>query len=484
MAGRPRSRSNKEDQPTGLRVAAETARSFVTERIEAATALLSQTTLPVMGGVLEQFLSDFENWASTTRDLLGRIFDSDEYANGFASARRYRILSPYTTANQRFNMAHEALRQQHRYLKEVLNKIDLIERLGPVIQPASLDNPGAPTTEAVGRESLPSGTLTLMMTDIEHSTAMWDTQPDAMRTAVARHNEIVHDATESNGGAILKRRAKGDDVFAAFTRASAALTAADAVHKALSAEPWPEGLEVQVRIGIHTGEVESQDSDYLGPVPNLCKRLQEIGGGGDTIVSETTRALVEGALPKDCVLRPLRPRTLKGVAQKQRPFQLVCGLQGALPRTATARRANQRPRARTAAAVTEPAPHVVREERQRAGRQSAGSDEVMLINVGPEAAIDCIYLSWNGLQWRRSRSWTLADRNPQVAEAPIWDGMWPPDGTAGALQDGVAEVIVCSDRFGSVHRFLPRSPAPPEKWRDGVEPKPDWVTWYLDIGRK
>src|SRR5262245_17777481 len=98
---------------------------------------------------------------------------------------------------------------------------------------------------------LPTGTVTFLFTDLEVSTRLWDSEPDAMQSALARHDEILRYAVESCGGVIVKGR--GDGVLAAFATADAAVRAAIAGELALTAEAWSVSEPLRVRIGIHTG---------------------------------------------------------------------------------------------------------------------------------------------------------------------------------------------------------------------------------------
>jgi predicted ATPase/class 3 adenylate cyclase len=139
----------------------------------------------------------------------------------------------------------------------------------------------------VGR---PSGTVTFLFTDIEGSTQLWELAPDAMRTAVARHDEIVRGAIEAHGGYVF---ATGGDGFgAAFGRANEALAAAADAQAALAAEAWPDGAVLRVRMGLHTGEVDERGGDYFGPAVNRAARIMSAGHGGQVLVSATTAALV------------------------------------------------------------------------------------------------------------------------------------------------------------------------------------------------
>src|SRR5688500_13729544 len=96
--------------------------------------------------------------------------------------------------------------------------------------------------------SLPSGTVTFLLTDVEGSTALWERDSEAMRAALARHDLLITEAVERHGGVPIRPRGEGDSRFAVFARAADAVTAALAIQRALGAEPWPTPTPLRVRI--------------------------------------------------------------------------------------------------------------------------------------------------------------------------------------------------------------------------------------------
>src|SRR5262249_41512217 len=125
-----------------------------------------------------------------------------------------------------------------------------------------------------GGAELPAGTVTFLLTDIEGSTRLWETVPEAMEVALGRHNRLRTEVIGEHGGVVVTSRGEGDSVFAAFPSAVAAVEAAGACQLALNREPWPEGAELRVRMGLHTGEAHVQDGDYADHAPiNRCARV-------------------------------------------------------------------------------------------------------------------------------------------------------------------------------------------------------------------
>jgi class 3 adenylate cyclase len=124
----------------------------------------------------------------------------------------------------------------------------------------------------VGMGGEPSGTVTFLFTDIEGSTRRWEQDPEAMRRALAGHDEMLRAAVEANGGFLFKHT--GDGVCAAFSSATAAVSAAVA---------GQAGLELPVRMGLATGSAELRDGDYFGPVLNRAARVMAALHGGQIL---------------------------------------------------------------------------------------------------------------------------------------------------------------------------------------------------------
>ena len=130
----------------------------------------------------------------------------------------------------------------------------------------------------------PSGTVTFLFTDIEGSTRRWEDDPEAMRSALAAHDEVLRAAVEGHGGWLFKHT--GDGVSAAFSSARAAIEAAVEAQRRLG---------LPVRMGLATGIAELRGDDYYGPVLNRAARVMAAGHGGQILLAGSTAGLVEGA---------------------------------------------------------------------------------------------------------------------------------------------------------------------------------------------
>ena len=167
---------------------------------------------------------------------------------------------------------------------------------------------------------IPSGTVTLLFTDIEGSTRLWEAEPEPMAIALRRHDAIMRTAIEAAAGYVFKT--VGDAFCAAFETAQLAAEAAVAAQRALGAEQWPTSRPIRVRMGLHTGVCEERDGDYFGPVVNRTARLEAVAYGGQVLVSGVTAELLSDALPAGVSLRDLGLHRLKDLGRPEHVFQL------------------------------------------------------------------------------------------------------------------------------------------------------------------
>ncbi|WSE58977.1 BTAD domain-containing putative transcriptional regulator [Mycolicibacterium sp. ND9-15] len=164
--------------------------------------------------------------------------------------------------------------------------------------------------------------VTFLLTDIEGSTAAWESDAAAMAVALARHDEIVEQVVTSGGGRLVKTRGEGDATFSVFDRPSAAAAAAVELQEAVRHEPWALGQPMRIRIALHTGEVELRDGDYFGRAVNRAARLRSLASGGQILCSGATAELVIDTLRDDVVLADLGMRQLKNLARPEHVFEL------------------------------------------------------------------------------------------------------------------------------------------------------------------
>ena len=167
----------------------------------------------------------------------------------------------------------------------------------------------------------PTGTVTFLFTDIEGSTRLWEAHPDAMRSALARHDDLLRQSIENNSGFVFKT--VGDAFCAAFPTANQAVEASLVAQVALAAEIWSLPTPLSVRMALHTGACEERDGDYFGQPINRVARLMAAGHGGQVILSDVTRELVRDALPPNASLQNLGKHRLKDLGRPEHVHQLL-----------------------------------------------------------------------------------------------------------------------------------------------------------------
>ena len=169
--------------------------------------------------------------------------------------------------------------------------------------------------------SLPAGTVTFVFTDIEGSTRLLQELGDEAYGAVSNdHRQLVRGAFGARGGTEIDTQ--GDAFFFSFPRARDAVSAAVDAQRALRDHAWPDGREVRVRMGIHTGEPHVGDEGYLGMDVVRAARISAAGHGGQILISETTRALVGNQLPEGVDVHDLGRQHLKDV-QHEHIYELT-----------------------------------------------------------------------------------------------------------------------------------------------------------------
>ena len=163
---------------------------------------------------------------------------------------------------------------------------------------------------------LPTGTVTLLLADVEGSTRLWQTQPAEMTDAVARLDITLADLLTTHGGVRPVEQGEGDSFVVAFARASDAVDCALALQRAALAP-------IKLRIGVHTGQVQLRDEgNYIGPTINRTARLRDLAHGGQTVLSGATEQLVADWLPDDAWLADLGTHELRDLPRPERVTQL------------------------------------------------------------------------------------------------------------------------------------------------------------------
>ena len=172
------------------------------------------------------------------------------------------------------------------------------------------------------RAPLPSGTVTLLFTDIEGSTQHWEERPEAMASALRRHDELLRAEIERHGGHVFKTI--GDAFCAAFARrVGRRRAAARRAARDRRATIGARSADLQVRMALHSGATDERDGDYFGPALNRVARLLAIGARRPDLVSGATAQLLRGLLPPQTGLRDLGEHRLKDLIEPEHVWQLV-----------------------------------------------------------------------------------------------------------------------------------------------------------------
>lgn len=165
-------------------------------------------------------------------------------------------------------------------------------------------------------ERLPTGTVTLLLADVEGSTRLWQSRPDEMSVAIARLDRMLGELVADHHGVQPVEQGEGDSFVVAFARAS------DAVACALALQCAPLA-PIRLRLGVHTGEVQLRgEGNYIGPTINRTARLRDLAHGGQTVLSGSTENLVLDLLPESAWLTDLGSHPLRDLPRRERVVQL------------------------------------------------------------------------------------------------------------------------------------------------------------------
>ena len=174
-----------------------------------------------------------------------------------------------------------------------------------------------PSAHAFGSASQ----VTLLFTDIEGSTALWEEDEARMSQALALHDALARNAVESHGGDMVKTT--GDGILAVFDDASAALAATLELQRALHDPAVSGGAPLRVRCGLHRGIVEHRDGDYFGSTVNRAARIMSAAHGGQVLLSQAVADSVRDRLPAQVSLRDLGRIRLRDLSTPECVYQAV-----------------------------------------------------------------------------------------------------------------------------------------------------------------
>lgn len=170
---------------------------------------------------------------------------------------------------------------------------------------------------------LPTGTVSLMLADIEGSVRLWEARSDRMPEAMTKFDQLVERVIDRHSGVRPREQGEGDSFVAAFARPSEAVACALALQLGIAQQEWGE-TDFRLRIALHTGEVEFRDeANYVGSTINRCARLRDIAHGGQTLLSGSTYDLIAERLPESASVKDLGTHRLRDLSRPEHVYQLL-----------------------------------------------------------------------------------------------------------------------------------------------------------------
>lgn len=177
---------------------------------------------------------------------------------------------------------------------------------------------------------LPSGFVTMMMTDMEGSTDLLAALGDSYAAVLDDVRDLLRDVIGASGGVVVEARA--DDSFAVFSSPADAVAAATRIHRELSMRRWPDDRTVRVRIGLHSGYPTRRHGNYVGMAVHIAARIGAAAHGSQTVVSGDTKEACTGLELAGARFRRLGAHRLRGIPEQVELLQIVAdGLPSAFP---------------------------------------------------------------------------------------------------------------------------------------------------------
>src|SRR5690242_15719735 len=185
--------------------------------------------------------------------------------------------------------------------------------------PVVAGTPGEPDNRGMGE--LPTGTITMLFSDVEGSTALLRRLGDGYADALSAHRALLRAAFADYGG--QEMGTEGDSFFVVFGSAADAVRCCVAAQRALSGHEWPGGVPVRVRMGLHSGEPVRYEDGYVGLDVHRAARIAAVAHGGQVVLSEATRQLAGSRMPAGASFRDLGLHRLKDIEAPEHIYQLV-----------------------------------------------------------------------------------------------------------------------------------------------------------------
>jgi class 3 adenylate cyclase len=168
--------------------------------------------------------------------------------------------------------------------------------------------------------TLPTGSVTFLLADMEASTTLLQQLGNAYPAVLKDVRDVILNNVRHSRG--FKVDAHGDEYFAVFQEAAAAVMAAVDIQLAMGTHGWPDGANVRVRIGVHSGRPTMTDSGYVGLSVHTVARICSVGHGGQIVVSARTRESIRTGMPAGVRLRSLGRHQLAGLTKREAIYQV------------------------------------------------------------------------------------------------------------------------------------------------------------------
>ena len=170
------------------------------------------------------------------------------------------------------------------------------------------------------QRKLPKGTVTFLLTDIERSTQLLAQLGDGYAAVLSEVRRRVRNAIRTAGGKQVS--ATGDEVFAVFEEASAALAGALGIQRAMQEDGGPRGNDVRLRIGLHRGRPSLTDTGYVGLSVHAAARICFAAHGGQIVMSAAVRSALKDSPPDGVTLADLGSWRFRGLPEPVALYQV------------------------------------------------------------------------------------------------------------------------------------------------------------------
>jgi len=178
-------------------------------------------------------------------------------------------------------------------------------------------------TLAAAKPELPTGVLTLLMTEVEGSGELWEQFPEQMHASIAQHDSILNEAIEAHDGLLMPLTGAGDCRLGVFRLASDAVASAVEAQRKLHAAIWPTDTALRVRLALYSGEADVRDGAYFGTAVRRCTRLRALAAPGQSLMADSVWVLARGTIPVGVIARDLGEHQLTDHGQSERIIELI-----------------------------------------------------------------------------------------------------------------------------------------------------------------